>query len=57
MGKWRNQSVPVVVLKDNRRERIHMYGKTLLSGPKHIIFTYITLLIVFGYRLVKKILT
>lgn len=46
VGKWRNQS------KDNRRERLHIYSRTLLSGPKYIIFTYSFIL--FGYRLAKK---
>lgn len=45
----------MAVLKDSRKERIHMYGRTLLSGPKYIIFTYILWIIVFGYRLVEKI--
>lgn len=54
-GKWRNQSLLMAVLKDSRKERIHMYGRTLLSGPKYIIFTYILWIIVFGYRLVEKI--
>lgn len=37
-------------------ERIHMYGRAFLSGSKYIIFTYIPSLIVFSYKLVKKIL-
>ncbi|NXD68862.1 SGCE protein, partial [Eolophus roseicapillus] len=40
---------------DSRKERIHMYTRTLLSGPKYIIFTFMPWITIFGYKLIEKI--